>query len=135
MSKFVNKILLEANSIITLKLTHEILSEIKERIDNGWGPITDEKFINLIKHPKTFNDGYCHDFAKVFMTKTPGSKYLDTDDCREYFKSIGINNPEMHAFLEINNRFYDIEALKGVDRIEELPFFQRTNMKESYAIS
>lgn len=85
-------------------------------------------FENLLLHNKReFNNGCCTAFTSYFGQKIKTSKiedstmhmellqeYCDIDYGRNY-----------HEFLKIDDHFYDIECVKGVSNLVDLPFFKR----------
>jgi hypothetical protein len=91
--------------------------------DTGYADESVEHLNSLT--PEEINDGYCSFFSYAIVDAYGG----EIRDNYDY----GIEDTNDHSFVELNGKFYDAEALEGVDTPMELPFFKRA-LNESKSI-
>lgn len=89
---------------------------------------THEEFILATVNPVEFNNGCCVSFAEHFAPKIDGAMIEDSTDhfnsIKEYIPTYK-HGSNYHQFINIKGRFYDYEALDGVSKVIDLPFFKR----------
>jgi hypothetical protein len=66
--------------------------------------------------PEEINNGYCADFATV-IGDTWRVEILSDEDMG--------SNEYTHTFIRFRGRYYDAEAIDGVDDWKDLPIFKR----------
>lgn len=108
MLKLIN-ILSEADKS-TINIDSEFNSELIDMINKNYN----EDYTSLT--PEEINDGYCDMWANLFVEKFGGTHQWSYDIP---------NDPNGHSWVKLNGKFYDAEAPNGVDKLEQLPYFQR----------
>lgn len=107
--------------------TKETIHEVIIRLAMGWG-----------KHPYEINNGECEDFAYAVQEVIPEVKVYWGDELIDNFDFFTkAHEPEYHAFMYYNGKYYDSEEPFGVDNPAHLPCFRRKLQnslpKESYS--
>ena len=104
----------EAVVNIDSKFNSELINNINNEYREDYTSLT----------PKEINNGYCDQWASLFVEKF-GGKHQWTFDIP--------NDPNGHSWVKLNNKFYDAEVPKGVSKLEEIPYIQRsiTKLKSS----
>jgi hypothetical protein len=103
-------IIKEAVVNINSKFNSELIDNINDEYRENFTTLT----------PKEINNGYCDMWAKLFVEKF-GGKHQWTFDIP--------NDVNGHAWVKLNNKFYDAEVPKGVSKLEEIPYIQRAISK------
>jgi hypothetical protein len=93
-----------------IDINAEFNAELIDRINDEYR----EDYKSLT--PGEINDGYCDQWALLFVEKF-GGKHQWTFDIP--------NDPNGHSWVKLNNKFYDAEVPKGVSKLEEIPYIQR----------
>jgi hypothetical protein len=85
-----------------------IFPKFKEIVKTKYNISNDELF-NMI--PKEINEGFCDAFSEA-ISEIYGGVIEGSDDVA-------------HSYVQLNGKYYDAEALNGVNEPEELPYFKR----------
>lgn len=72
------------------------------------------------------NAGYCDLWAERVVAQ------LEPEHDIEMWATEDDEDTPFHVFIKIDDRYYDAECWDGVDRVEDLPFFQRA-IADGYA--
>ena len=99
-------ILKEAVVKIDQQFNKELLSKINQEYKENFKTLT----------PKEINNGYCDQWATLFVDKF-GGKHQWTYDIPE--------DANGHSWVLLNGKYYDAEKPAGVSKLEELPYMQR----------
>ena len=121
---------MEHKSIVVLEEDKRAMWEIMK----GDEPkLTFEEFTVFLNDPVEFNNGCCVAFAEHFAIKLEGALLLDSSS---RFDEVVVEVPNYkwgtwyHEYIYWNGRYYDYEALDGVERVGELPFFKRIKARQ-----
>jgi hypothetical protein len=114
------------NKLVTKEVWATFLKEMNRVfVANGSKiPMYDPEKVNTLTGDK-LNSNYCHQIAWAINKLDKSYKVADTDDYRQELKDAGLKNASDHGFVVKGNKFYDAEAIDGVDDVSQLPYFKR----------
>lgn len=114
------------NKLVTKEVWALFLQEMDRVFKSSGGRIAmyNPEKINTITGDK-INGNYCHQLAWAINKKDKSYKVADTDDYRNELRDAGLKNASDHGFVVKGGKFYDAEAIDGVDNVSQLPFFKR----------
>jgi hypothetical protein len=81
-----------------------------------------EKKYNI--SPYEINNGNCEEFAYQIVEKIPEACLNYGDDTDDLFFG--------HVWIEYQEKYYDAECPKGVNKLEDLPIFKKRRRKMKY---
>ncbi len=89
-------------------------------------------FLKLLDNPKEFNNGCCTAFTAYYAPLIENCEVVDSnmfmDVLQDNIKGYDYGS-NWHEFIKKDDKFYDLEALAGVDCVTKLPFFIRLKNK------